>query len=666
MLASFATAHADWPTARGNAQRTGSIDDLPGPKKPGVLWVYKAQEHFVAPPIPGAAAVFVSSIGAYNTGMFHALATAPEASERVVWSKAAPYLTRPTVCAPAVVDNLVVFGDGMHQTDDAVLYCLRAQDGMPVWKYSIPGKLIHLEASPTVDKGRVYCCGGDAGVVCVDLKRVTLNGREQEVAAVIPMLTQRWAEMVAKYQRDKQKDPQFALPPSEDALPKASPKLLWQQGQGKWHMDAPPAAAGDFVLAASSYLDDEKIGRRCLVCLKASDGSVVWETPLAINPWAGPTVANNLVLVGCSDIRFDRKLLAQAKGEVVAVDLASGKIRWRHSVAGGVLSPVAVRGETAVYTATDGKVAARRTASGEALWTYDAHAPLFAGPAIAGNTVYAADLKSVVHAVSLADGKPQWTFDVAADPAVQSRTAVFGSPVVHGGDLYLGTCNFDGEADQTPAVVCLSDKPAPAVAATAETSPIRVDPQRRTITIPCRIAPRKLATLKEVYPLEVVATYPTPRGQKAHETVVIFDCKPSDVHKALESLGLKPGAPVRTEGQIGSGPEVRVFLELPGVTGRPRLLPIERAIVDVRTGKGVPPLGWYFTGSVLRQPDPDKDLKVYGADLGGTMITLYPVTDETVIQSSLSLKESRLLKMELNRSVVPDEGTEVKLVIEAK
>ena len=266
----------------------------------------------------------------------------------------------------------MVFGDGMHQTDDAVLYCMRAEDGLPVWQLPIPGKLVHLEAGPTIDKDRVYVCGGDAGVLCVALKRVMLDGREQDLAAVLPDMAKRWAELVAKYEQDKQTNPQTAVPPTDDALPKPVPKLLWQQGKSKWHIDAPPAVSGDYVLAASAYLDDEKIGKRCLVCLKAADGSVAWEAPLEINPWAGPTVAGNLVLVGCSSIRFDRKLVAQARGEVAAFHLASGKPAWRQPVPGGVLSPVAVKGDVAVYTSTDGRIVARNCQNGQALWTYEA------------------------------------------------------------------------------------------------------------------------------------------------------------------------------------------------------------------------------------------------------------------------------------------------------
>src|SRR5947199_10503734 len=76
---------------------------------------------------------------------------------------------------------------------------------------------------------------------------------------------------------------------------------------------------------------------------------------------------------------------------------------------------------------------------------------------------------------------------------------------------------------------------------------ISIDKDKRVIKIDAKMAPRKLEHLKEIYPLEVVACWPHPRGKKAHETVVTIDAKPSAVHQALVDLGLKPGAPVMGE-----------------------------------------------------------------------------------------------------------------------
>jgi hypothetical protein len=192
---------------------------------------------------------------------------------------------------------------------------------------------------------------------------------------------------------------------------------------------------------------------------------------------------------------------------------------------------------------------------------------------------------------------------------------------------------------------------------------VTIDKEAKTVTITCKVAPRKLPNLKQIYPLEVVACWPAPKGQKAHETIVVFDAKPSEVHKALESLGLKAGKPGLGEVGKAAGPEVSIFLEIPG--DKAKLVPIEEAMVDTKSGKTIPPLKFLFTGSAVKFPDPEKDDKVYGADLSGTLITLFPVTDDTVFQTTLGAKEEGKWRLEVSK-IVPKEGTALKLVIKAK
>lgn len=191
-----------------------------------------------------------------------------------------------------------------------------------------------------------------------------------------------------------------------------------------------------------------------------------------------------------------------------------------------------------------------------------------------------------------------------------------------------------------------------------------VDREKRTIIVPAKVAPRKIddPRYQEIYPLEVIATYPFPKGKKAHETLITLDVKPSEVHKALESLGLKPGKPARTAEDTQTGPAVRLFLDLaPGKGGR--RIPVEQLLVDRKTGKPIPKVKWLFTGSVMTRTDPDKP-EVYGADEAGTLIAIFPVTAETVFQSSLSLKDEKYVKLEASPKL-PPVGTPVNLVIVA-
>lgn len=194
---------------------------------------------------------------------------------------------------------------------------------------------------------------------------------------------------------------------------------------------------------------------------------------------------------------------------------------------------------------------------------------------------------------------------------------------------------------------------------------LTVDRATKTVTVSCAIAPRKLPNLDQIYPIEVIATWPAPRGQKAHETIVVFKgLTPNDVHKALVDLGLKPGKPAYGEGAKAAGPAVKISLEFPGADGKLQRRPIEQLLVT-RDGKPMPELKWHFTGSIVKEPDPEKPLQVYGADLSGTLISIFPVTDSTVFQSQLTMKEEATLKMETNAKLLPKEGTPVKLIIQA-
>lgn len=196
-----------------------------------------------------------------------------------------------------------------------------------------------------------------------------------------------------------------------------------------------------------------------------------------------------------------------------------------------------------------------------------------------------------------------------------------------------------------------------------------VDKDAKTVTIAAIMAPRKVFKGKDdIYPLEVIATWPYPKGKKAHETIVNIDesIKPSEVHKALESIGLKPGTPVMGEGDP-KGPALNVYFLVPDSTGLERKVTLDRAMIDSKNGKPFPKnIEWRFTGSTQTQPDPNKNDKIYGADFSGTFLVIFPVTSETILQTELTIKHEGVMKLEVNNKVMPKVGTSVKLVIEAK
>ena len=446
----------EWSGHRGGAARTGNIDGKPGPAQPKVLWVHRSKEQFIAPPSAIGNRVFFTVMGAFNTGALRVFDAAGD-GKAPVWSKGAPAVRLPTVGSPVTSSGRVVFGEGMHQTDGSSLHCLRSADGRPVWRLDVPGELVHIEASPSIANGRVLVGGGSAGVICVDLNHVTLGGKEMGTAEAEAQSEKTWKEMADKYEIEKKKDPDFAIPPNEAALPKPAPKILWQKGKGAWHVDAPVLVSGDKVYVTSAFLDKEKLGERVVVCLNAADGAELWKAPLKYNAWAGATLAGDRVIVPCSNIRYDPKELTMAKGEVVALKVADGSVEWRKDMT-AILATAAVSGDLAVICDVEGQVRALDVKTGNPKWATKVGAAFFAGPAVAGGTIYAADIDGMVHAVGLADGKARWKLDLGTDAGVKAPGMVYGSPVVHGGKLYVGTCNIEGKwTGQETVIVCIGE-----------------------------------------------------------------------------------------------------------------------------------------------------------------------------------------------------------------
>jgi outer membrane protein assembly factor BamB len=450
-----------WTTFRGNPQRTGNTDAQPGPQSAKLLWVHKSRDHNICSPVIFGDRLLITGLTGFNLGYVNCLSTDPAAKERIVWSKTTPLLKLPTVSSPAVLGSAIVFGDGMHQTSSATLYCLDGAGGLSLWQRDVPGDLVHLESSPTIVGGIAYIGGGNAGVLCVEADRATLGGKTLELPALKKAVEAGRALLDAQYKLEQKKNPD-SPPPMESEYPRGEPKRLWQEGKDKWHVDAPVAVAGDRVIAASTFLEQEKIGDRALFGLDTKSGKVLWRTPLKLNPWGGPAIAGDTIIVSGSTIGYYPQQLKGAKGFVAAYDLTSGKEKWYKPITGGVTSCAAISDGVAVVTATDGKVRAFELTDGSRRWVYEAKAPLFAPVAIAGDTVYAGDLRGVVHAIALGgakQGEGLWKLDLASHPMTQSPGMIYGGPVVHAGRLYVATCNLEGEAARKETVVvCIGEK----------------------------------------------------------------------------------------------------------------------------------------------------------------------------------------------------------------
>jgi len=447
---------ADWPTYRGDARRSGG-DGKPGPATPKLLWSLPTKEHFLAAPVATAERLYVSGLGFANTPSFYALDTALEVKNRIAWVKTVPVLTLPTVSSPALAGETLYFGEGMHQTNGASVYALHRTTGVPLWEYRLEGELVHLEGGPTLAGGKLFLGGGAAGVVCLDPTKLTLQGKALSPEAIAKAIEVKRAELQKKYEQAKANNDPFALPPSERDLPRATPALVWQAGKERWHVDAPVAVIGQQVLVASAFLDKEKVGSRALYCLDAATGKEKWMTPLPLNPWGGPSVEGDLVVVTGSSISYDPEALKGAKGFVAAFELATGKPRWKKQLPAAALACASLTQDAVIVPCSDGKVRAYTLAKGALRWTADVGAPLFAPAALSNDTVYVADLTGGVHALNLKTGATRWKLDVAGE--LKSPGMFYAGPVLRDGRLYVASCNVVGKHAGKPTfVACIGSK----------------------------------------------------------------------------------------------------------------------------------------------------------------------------------------------------------------
>ncbi len=202
---------------------------------------------------------------------------------------------------------------------------------------------------------------------------------------------------------------------------------------------------------------------------------------------------------------------------------------------------------------------------------------------------------------------------------------------------------------------------------------IKVDKDKKTVTIDAKVAPRKLPHLDQVYPIEVIACWGyikdakpgDKNGKKSHETVVTIAVMPSEVAAAMEQLALKPGKPAVGEDAKAEGPEVNIYIDVPQGDGPAKRYPLDKILVDPKTNKPMPKgIKFKFTGSAASKAEPGQTAKEFGADNTGSLIMLFPVDAETVFQSTLTMKEEKYLKLDVKKDTLPKEGDPVKLVLE--
>lgn len=178
-----------------------------------------------------------------------------------------------------------------------------------------------------------------------------------------------------------------------------------------------PQADGDDVIAA---------GGSVVVRVAVAKGSTVWRTDTAVKLSAGAGVGQGLALAGGS------------KGELLALDLAGGQVRWKVALSSEVTGQLLALADTVIARTGDGRVHGVSAADGSRKWLYSRSLPALSlrgsgGMVMVDDVLYAGFPGGKLVALNAANGAQLWEATVALPRGATEleRVAdVMGNPVV--------------------------------------------------------------------------------------------------------------------------------------------------------------------------------------------------------------------------------------------
>ena len=168
--------------------------------------------------------------------------------------------------------------------------------------------------------------------------------------------------------------------------------------------------SSDWPLYGKNLLGDKAASESRLTVSTVGSLVPLWQVEVGGPISATPVIADGVVYVGSYD------------GNLYALDLRTGELRWRYATGATVLEP-------------NLKIPLGITGSA----------------AVIGDTVYAGDATATVHAVDVATGKARWTTKVDDQP----QASIWSSPVVSQGRVYIGVASVAKEVGFRGSVVAL-------------------------------------------------------------------------------------------------------------------------------------------------------------------------------------------------------------------
>lgn len=208
------------------------------------------------------------------------------------------------------------------------------------------------------------------------------------------------------------------------ALDAATGARIWEAkpngGGGSGFYSSPTVADGKVFAASLNHR---------IYALDAVSGTVLWSFQTGGHNSSTPAVVDGTVYFGSRD------------GNVYAVDANTGALRWKVQYGTGILasiqsSPAVSDGTVYIGTNNDRRVIALNAATGAVRWTFRAGGVVLSSPAVASGVVYVGSDGGSVYGLRATNGQRLWSARLSG--------AVDSGPVVAQGKVYAATYGDTG------------------------------------------------------------------------------------------------------------------------------------------------------------------------------------------------------------------------------
>ena len=188
---------------------------------------------------------------------------------------------------------------------------------------------------------------------------------------------------------------------------------LWRakvgRGLGRKYVRLTPAVLADRIYVADAYGE--------VAALDRFSGKEIWTVRVG-EPDDGPFYEfwdrrDPSFVTGGVGAGDGRILLGTTRGELIALDAGDGAELWRKEISGEVLSRPAVSSDVVVVQTADGRLVALEAVDGVQRWALDSQIPLLtlrgtAAPLLESGLVFAGFSDGNITAVAASSGAPLW------------------------------------------------------------------------------------------------------------------------------------------------------------------------------------------------------------------------------------------------------------------